>query len=109
MCPSIRRSGRGEPQVRRRYVVSYDVSDDRRRTRIFELLQGYGDHVQFSVFFADLTDQEVIVMRGRLLQAMNEREDQVLILDLGRETSPLEDWLDVLGKPYRPSARTIVI
>ncbi|MBV6522542.1 MAG: CRISPR-associated endoribonuclease Cas2 [Gemmatimonadaceae bacterium] len=95
--------------MRRRYVVSYDVSDDRRRTRILELMHGYGDHVQFSVFVADLTDQELIVMRGRLREEMNEREDQVLIVDMGRETSPLEDSLEVLGRPYRPSGRTLVV
>jgi CRISPR-associated protein Cas2 len=95
--------------MRRRYVISYDVSSDSRRTRIFELLQGYGDHVQFSVFLADLTEMELIVMRGRLLELMNEREDQTLIVDLGRETRALEQTLEVLGKPYRPSTRSMVV
>lgn len=33
-----------------RYVVCYDVPDDRRRTKLAKLLDGYGDRVQYSVF-----------------------------------------------------------
>lgn len=95
--------------MRRRYVVTYDVSDDARRTRIFEVLKGYGDHVQFSVFLADLTEQELVSLRMSLMQHMNERDDQVLIVDLGRETRPLENSLEVLGKPYRPASRSMII
>lgn len=95
--------------MRRRYLVSYDVSDDRRRTRMFELLHGYGDHVQFSVFLADLTAQELVELRTRLRELMNEREDQVLIVDMGQETRPLTEMLEVLGKPYTPSTRSIVV
>lgn len=32
------------------YVVTYDVSDDDRRTRVAELLGRYGQRVQLSVF-----------------------------------------------------------
>jgi CRISPR-associated protein Cas2 len=95
--------------VRRRYLVSYDVADDKRRTQIFELLLGYGDHVQYSVFLADLTEQERLTLQGRLLGRMNERDDQVLIVDLGRETRPLDLALEVLGKSYRPTTRSIVV
>ncbi|MBX6330825.1 MAG: CRISPR-associated endonuclease Cas2 [Gemmatimonadaceae bacterium] len=95
--------------MRRRYVVCYDVSSDRRRTKIFELLEGYGEHVQFSVFLADLTDRELIVLRGRLRELMNEREDQVLIVDLGRESRALEHAIEVLGRPYQPGVRSMIV
>jgi CRISPR-associated protein Cas2 len=90
-------------------MLSYDIADDKRRTQVFECLLAYGDHVQFSVFLADLSDQELIVLRGKLLAAIQEREDQVLIVDLGRETRSLENTLEVLGRPYRPSSRTMVV
>lgn len=95
--------------MRRRYLVSYDVASDKRRTQVFELLLAYGDHVQFSVFLSDLSERELIVLRGKLLELINEREDQVLIVDLGRETRPLENTLEVLGKPYQPATRTMVV
>lgn len=95
--------------MRRRYVISYDIADDKRRTRVFELLLGNGDHVQYSVFLADLSQRELIILRGKLLELINVREDQVLIIDLGKEARPLENSLEVMGKPYRPPARSMVV
>jgi CRISPR-associated protein Cas2 len=95
--------------MRRRYLVSYDISDDKRRTRAFELVLGYGDHVQYSVFLADLSQRELIVLRGKLIEVINVREDQVLIIDLGKETRSLESVLEVIGKAYRPPARSMVV
>ncbi len=40
---------------RRVYLCTYDVSDDKRRSRLFSLLQDHGDHVQYSVFLCSLT------------------------------------------------------
>lgn len=95
--------------MRRRYVVTYDVANDRRRDRIFTVLQGYGDHVQFSVFMASLTLQELIVLRGKLRGYMNEGTDQVLIIDLGREESSEPVPFEVLGKAYVPPTRTMIV
>lgn len=95
--------------MRRRYVISYDISDDKRRTRIFELLLGNGDHVQFSVFLADLSQRELIVLRTKLLQIINERDDQVLIIDLGKETRSLDASLEVIGRSYHPPSRSMVV
>jgi len=94
---------------RRHYLVSYDVSNDKRRTRLFEYLQGEGDHVQFSVFFCDLSASELATLRARATEIIHEKEDQVLLLDLGPADQPLDHNLEVLGKPYRPLVRTVVV
>ncbi len=95
--------------MRRRYVISYDIADDKRRTRVFELLLGYGDHVQYSVFLSDLSPRELIVLRSRLLELINERDDQVLVIDLGKETRPLENSLEAIGRSYQPPTRSMVV
>ncbi len=95
--------------MRRRYVISYDVANDKRRTKIFELLLGYGDRVQFSVFLADLTRRELIVLRTKMRELLNEGEDQCMLVDLGRESRPLEGTLEVIGKPYKPPVRTMIV
>lgn len=95
--------------MRRRYVISYDIADDKRRTRVFELLLGYGDHVQYSVFLSDLSRRELILLRSRLLELINERDDQVLVIDLGKETRPLENSLDVIGRSYEPPNRSMIV
>ena len=94
---------------RRRYLVAYDVADDGRRNEVFTTLQGFGDWTQYSVFLCELTAQELVQLRGRLRGAINEREDQVLIVDLGRAVRPVENNIEVLGKRYEPPIRTNII
>jgi CRISPR-associated protein Cas2 len=89
--------------------VTYDISDDKRRTKVFKMLFGYGDHAQYSVFFCELNDRELVVLRTRLRDAISNSEDQVMLVDLGRATKPLDAGLEVLGKAYNPPVRTVVI
>jgi len=95
--------------MRRRYLVSYDVSDDKRRTGIFKMLMGNGDHVQFSVFLCELNDRELAELKGRLSQGVNHREDQVLILDLGGAEHDLASKLECIGRAYAPPSRVVVV
>lgn len=94
---------------RRRYLVAYDISDDKRRTRVFEGMHGYGDWAQFSVFFCELTARELIRLRTELRDVIHQGEDQVMIVDLGRAQHPLEDSLEVLGRGYDPRVRTHIV
>ena len=36
------------------YLISYDISENKRRNKIFKELKNYGRHVQFSVFECEL-------------------------------------------------------
>jgi CRISPR-associated protein Cas2 len=95
--------------MHRHYVVSYDISDDRRRDQVFRTLYGYGNHAQYSVFFCELSDVELVRLRSTLRGLIHHQEDQVMIIDLGSNTQPLEEGLEVLGRPYRPPVRTLVV
>lgn len=94
---------------RRHYVVTYDISDDRRRTDVFRALLGQGDHAQYSVFFCELNDRELANLRAKLRSFINAAEDQVLIVDLGRATRPLDIGIECLGRPYDPPVRTLIV
>lgn len=95
--------------ARRHYLVSYDISDDKRRNKLFNLLEGEGDRVQYSVFFCDCNAMELARLRARIAEIIHHRDDQVLLLDLGPAEHPLAHNLDVLGAPYKPPARVIVV
>jgi CRISPR-associated protein Cas2 len=94
---------------RRHYVIAYDISDDKRRNEIYTALCGAGDHAQFSVFLCELDHRELAALRSRLRVIINYAEDQIIILDLGRAERPLDERLQVLGRGYEPSVRTVVI
>lgn len=95
--------------ARRHYLISYDVADDKRRTKLFDLLEGQGDHAQYSVFLCELSATELTSLRGRIVGIIHDREDQVMILNLGKADRPLGDDLEVLGSPYKPLLRTLVV
>jgi len=95
--------------MRRHYLITYDVSDDKRRTQIFEALKDHGDHVQFSVFFCELNAMELAQLRTLIHPLVHVKEDQVMFVDLGPDHAPLEAGLECLGKPYDPPVRTMII
>ena len=95
--------------ARRNYLITYDVSDDKRRSKVFDLLEGSGDWAQYSVFFCELNARELAVLRGRIRAEIHQKEDQVLVLDLGSAARPLEGGLEVLGKAYEVPTRTVVV
>jgi len=56
-------------------VVSYDIHDDKRRTRIHNALKNFGQRIQFSVFECDLTKEQILRMQHTLKRIIKE-EDQ---------------------------------
>jgi CRISPR-associated protein Cas2 len=71
-----------------RYVVAYDIADDRRREDVATLLSGYGPRVQLSVFECDLrTRREAAALRSRLRELIDPIEDQVRLYPLDERTA----------------------
>ena len=64
------------------FIISYDISDDRRRTKIHNILKSYGQAVQFSVIEVDLTDKQYAKLRSRLNKLIKPEEDSVRFYSL---------------------------
>ncbi|WP_435547387.1 CRISPR-associated endonuclease Cas2 [Desulfobacterium sp. N47] len=64
------------------YLVSYDIPDDRRRTRLAKTLKDYGGRVQYSVFECLLNQELFDKMIGRIETIIMEAEDSVRIYGL---------------------------
>jgi CRISPR-associated protein Cas2 len=64
------------------YVVSYDIPDDRRRTRVHSALTGFGTWVQYSVFECFLDRKQRMLLEARLLKEIHQHEDTVRIYGL---------------------------
>ncbi len=61
------------------YLVSYDISDTPRRTRIAKILDDFGDRVQYSVFECLIDDVLLARMMSRLEKVAKEDEDSIRI------------------------------
>ena len=56
------------------FVVTYDIIDDKRRTKIAKILGDFGTRVQYSVFECNLTDSEYRRLQKRLVRNVGERD-----------------------------------
>ncbi len=56
-------------------IISYDIKNDKRRTKIHKALKDYGDWVQYSVFECDLTQKEFVKLRHRLKKLLDDNDD----------------------------------
>lgn len=58
-------------------VVSYDIPEDKRRTKVMKLLRNFGAHVQYSVFECELKQAAYDHMRERLTALVSPKVDSV--------------------------------
>ncbi|HEY1348049.1 MAG TPA: CRISPR-associated endonuclease Cas2 [Ktedonobacteraceae bacterium] len=88
------------------YVVSYDVPDDRRRTRIHSVLTSFGVWVQYSVFECFLDRKQRVLLEARLLKEVHQREDTVRIYGLCGACLPR---VEILGQGKLPQEETVYL
>lgn len=80
-----------------RYLIAYDIPDDRRRTRIAKTLSSYGERMQFSVFLVDLSQAALVTLTDSIEEQMDRSEDSLLICDLGTSTDANRRSIRYLG------------
>jgi len=65
------------------YLIAYDISVDARRTKLAELLEGFGQRVQRSVFECDLNEREYQALERKMKRMLKlEEGDNVRIYRL---------------------------
>lgn len=69
--------------ARRRYLVMYDIRNEVRLRRVHQMVKGFGDRLQYSVYVCDLSPSELVRLRWELNDEINSLDDAVAILDLG--------------------------
>ncbi|NLV25402.1 MAG: CRISPR-associated endonuclease Cas2 [Deltaproteobacteria bacterium] len=92
----------------RLYIISYDISNQRRWKKVFKLMHGFGEWLQLSVFQCRLGKMRALQLEAALVELINANEDHVLILDLG-PASDVQPKVRSLGKAFKPLAKEPVI
>ncbi|MCI0387983.1 MAG: CRISPR-associated endonuclease Cas2 [Acidobacteria bacterium] len=84
--------------MRTRYIVSYDISDQKRLRRVHRTMKGYGEPLQYSVFRCDLSPSERILMIEALSKVIHHRDDQVMLIDIGPTDRRGRCSIETLGR-----------
>lgn len=90
------------------YVVTYDISDQKRWRAVFKLMKGYGEWLQLSVFQCRLSRRRHAELLATLDEIIHHADDHVLMLDLGPADN-VEPRVVSLGKNFEAVERTPVI
>jgi CRISPR-associated protein Cas2 len=72
-------------------------------------MNGFGDHMQYSVFRCELSDQEKVVLIEKLHKILKHDEDQILFFPLGPVSGEREQNIYSMGRSYIPLERGPVI
>mgnify|MGYP001381366515 CR=1 FL=1 len=59
------------------YLITYDISSDRRRGKVHQILSGFGHWTQYSLFECYLSEKEYLRLRRRLDTILEESCDSV--------------------------------
>ncbi len=78
-----------------RYLVSYDIPDNKRRTKLAKLLEDFGDRVQYSVFECILDADLLGRMVARINKTILEEEDSVRIYTI---CASCEKSIEIIGQ-----------
>jgi CRISPR-associated protein Cas2 len=90
------------------YIVAYDITDPKRWRRVFRLMHGYGEWLQYSVFQCRMGRRRHAELIALLDEIIHHRNDHVIAVDLGIADNV---WPRVvsLGKDFKPVDREAVI
>lgn len=91
------------------YLVCYDIcgdGNDRRLRKVYSVMRGFGEHVQYSVFRCALTELQLARLEQALTDEIDHRKDQVMIVPLGSA----DTWRGyTLGVPMDDPERVVRI
>ena len=85
------------------YIVTYDISSNRRRKKVSDILEGYGKRVQYSVFEVILSQSKCAELQRRLRRYFNPDEDSIRFYPVSRHTlGQVEIWGEIpLSEPQK--------
>lgn len=61
------------------YLIAYDIPNDKRRSKIHKILCGFGEWTQYSVFECFLDKRELVLLRAKIQQIIDDGEDSLRI------------------------------
>jgi CRISPR-associated protein Cas2 len=95
--------------MRQTYVVTYDICEPKRLRRVYRIMLGYGERLQYSVFRCELNDREVVELRARLGDAIHHHEDQVLFVDIGPADGKSRKAFATIGRAYAHEEMRVIV
>ncbi len=92
--------------MKNKFIVSYDIQNNKKRREIVKILEDYGSRWQFSVFHCYFSITEKVKVLKKIESFINKKTDSVLILPLSQQTfdnsiffGKIEEIIDSSSQP----------
>lgn len=96
--------------MRNVYLVAYDVADAKRLRLTYRKMCGFGEPLQYSVFYCELSPVERQLLQEDLWSILEFSQDRVMIVDLGPSGGAGSECIEFWGAPRAlPNGPTAVI
>ena len=92
----------------RLFIVTYDISDQKRWRRVFKVMHGYGEWLQLSVFQCRLSRRRRADLETQLRELVKNGEDHVLVIDIG-PADKIELAIESIGKTFSKMERRATV
>ena len=93
--------------ARRRYLLAYDISDDKRLRSVHAAAKSFGHPLQYSLFICDLNGIELTQLKWALGELIVHTIDRVAIIDLGDADARRFQFLGV--RPILPAGGPTIV
>lgn len=94
---------------RTRYLISYDICDEKRLRRVAKALSGFGYRIQYSVFECCLEPMRLAQCKAELDALIHHDDDQVLFIKLGDVDADPGLLIEALGKPFVRHTNLVIV
>lgn len=84
------------------YVVTYDISDTKRRDKVVKTLEAVGDRVNLSVFECMLTDVQYRKLCERLAKLVQSHHDRINVYPICTECYARIRYIPAINTPRLP-------
>ena len=96
--------------ARRRWLVAYDIRDDDRLRRVYDIVRSHGERLQYSVFLCDLDPIEKLGLMSELREVIHHKSDSVAFIDLGEPGRSNSARIEFMGlSPALPDGGPIIV
>jgi len=83
-----------------RYVIAYDITDDNRRKKLYDILMSYGAWKEYSVFEIKVDKTTMLELENKIKKLIEENEDKVRVYPMCKSCEKkIEDWGKSMDKP----------
>ena len=92
------------------YLVSYDISNEKRLTHVYKTMLGFGAHTHYSVFLCNLYSKGHAELIEALDRLINHDEDRIMVVNLGPADGRVKNNIEFLGRhPQREKREALII